>query len=203
MTDRGAGATGGDPAAAGTRHEFIVEADDNVRLDLLVAARLGLSRTQAATLIANQGVSVEGRAERASYRAQRGETVVVTVPAPVTRSIVGEQIPLAARVVAVADAIEAMSVRRPYRDPLSPGTVIGQLEEGRGRQWDPAVIDTGMADRIALGLGMKMDEIVPFHPIGRIGRVEEVAEAVLWLCSGRASFVTGHSLVVDGGFIAK
>ena len=94
MTDRGAGATGGDPGAAGTRHEFLVEADDNVRLDLLVAARLGLSRTQAATLIANRAVSVEGRAERASYRAQRGETVVVTVPPPVTPSIVGEQIPL-------------------------------------------------------------------------------------------------------------
>lgn len=68
---------------------------------------------------------------------------------------------------------------------------------------NPAVIDTGMADRIASGLGMKMDEIVPFHPIGRIGRVEEVAEAVLWLCSGRASFVTGHSLIVDGGFTAR
>jgi len=94
MTNRGTGAADGDPGAAGTRHEFMVEADDNVRLDLLVAARLGLSRTQAATLIANRAVSVEGRAERASYRAQRGETVVVTIPTPVSRSIVGEQIPL-------------------------------------------------------------------------------------------------------------
>ena len=41
------------------------------------------------------------------------------------------------------------------------------------------------------------------HPIGRVGRVEEVAEAVLWLSSSKASFVTGHSLVVDGGFTAN
>ncbi|HST30825.1 MAG TPA: SDR family oxidoreductase [Chthoniobacterales bacterium] len=49
---------------------------------------------------------------------------------------------------------------------------------------------------------MKKNDLKTFHPIGRIGRVEEVAEAVLWLCSDRASFVTGHSLIVDGGFTA-
>jgi NAD(P)-dependent dehydrogenase (short-subunit alcohol dehydrogenase family) len=68
---------------------------------------------------------------------------------------------------------------------------------------NPAVIDTGMADRIAGGMNMKKDDLIPFHPIGRIGRVEEVAEAVLWLCSSKASFVTGHSLLVDGGFTAR
>jgi len=41
------------------------------------------------------------------------------------------------------------------------------------------------------------------HPIGRIGTPKEVAEAVLWLCSERSSFVTGHSLLVDGGFTAQ
>jgi NAD(P)-dependent dehydrogenase (short-subunit alcohol dehydrogenase family) len=40
------------------------------------------------------------------------------------------------------------------------------------------------------------------NPMGRIGRPEEVAEAVVWLCSAKASFVTGHALVVDGGFTA-
>ncbi len=65
------------------------------------------------------------------------------------------------------------------------------------------MIDTEMADRLAVGLSMKMDDLSTLHPIGRIGRVEEVAEAVLWLCSGKASFVTGHSLIVDGGFTAR
>jgi NAD(P)-dependent dehydrogenase (short-subunit alcohol dehydrogenase family) len=67
---------------------------------------------------------------------------------------------------------------------------------------NPAVIDTEMVDRIADGMNMKKNDMTTFHPIGRIGRVEEVAEAVLWLCSDRASFVTGHSLIVDGGFTA-
>jgi NAD(P)-dependent dehydrogenase (short-subunit alcohol dehydrogenase family) len=68
---------------------------------------------------------------------------------------------------------------------------------------NPAVIDTEMVDRIAAGLSMKKDDLSTLHPIGRIGRVEEVAEAVLWLCSARASFVTGYSLIVDGGFTAR
>jgi len=68
---------------------------------------------------------------------------------------------------------------------------------------NPAVIDTEMVDRLAEGLNMKKDDLVPMHPIGRLGRVEEIAEAVLWLCSKKSSFVTGHSLIVDGGFTAR
>jgi NAD(P)-dependent dehydrogenase (short-subunit alcohol dehydrogenase family) len=68
---------------------------------------------------------------------------------------------------------------------------------------NPAVIDTEMADCIAGGINMKKDDLITFHPIGRLGRVEKVAEAVLWLCSDKASFVTGHSLLVDGGFTTR
>jgi NAD(P)-dependent dehydrogenase (short-subunit alcohol dehydrogenase family) len=68
---------------------------------------------------------------------------------------------------------------------------------------NPAVIDTEMVDRLADGMNVKKDDLTTFHPIGRIGRVEEVAEAVLWLCSDKASFVTGHSMMIDGGFTAR
>ena len=60
-----------------------------------------------------------------------------------------------------------------------------------------------MVDRLADGMNMKKDDLTTLHPIGRIGRVEEVAEAVLWLYSGKASFVAGHSLIIDGGFTAR
>jgi NAD(P)-dependent dehydrogenase (short-subunit alcohol dehydrogenase family) len=39
-------------------------------------------------------------------------------------------------------------------------------------------------------------------PLGRVGRPEEAADAVLWLCSNASSYVTGHSLIVDGGMTA-
>jgi NAD(P)-dependent dehydrogenase (short-subunit alcohol dehydrogenase family) len=67
----------------------------------------------------------------------------------------------------------------------------------------PAAIDTEMIDRLANGMNVKKNDLIAFHPIGRIGRAEEVAAAVLWLCSDRASFVTGHTLIVDGGFTAR
>jgi NAD(P)-dependent dehydrogenase (short-subunit alcohol dehydrogenase family) len=68
---------------------------------------------------------------------------------------------------------------------------------------NPSLIDTEMADRLAAGIGTSKEELAPLHAIGRIGRAEEVADAVLWLCSANASFMTGHSLIVDGGFTAR
>lgn len=41
------------------------------------------------------------------------------------------------------------------------------------------------------------------HPMNRLGRAEEIAAAVVWLCSDGASFVTGEHLVVDGGYVSR
>jgi len=58
--------------------------------------------------------------------------------------LAGEQIPFAARIVAVADAIEAMSQRRPYRDALSLAAILAELERGRGGHWDPQIVDCAL-----------------------------------------------------------
>jgi NAD(P)-dependent dehydrogenase (short-subunit alcohol dehydrogenase family) len=65
----------------------------------------------------------------------------------------------------------------------------------------PAVIETPMGERIFGAPEMKKYAL-GLHPIGRFGTPTEVAEAVVWMCSDRASFMTGQSLVLDGGFLA-
>jgi NAD(P)-dependent dehydrogenase (short-subunit alcohol dehydrogenase family) len=65
----------------------------------------------------------------------------------------------------------------------------------------PGFTETPMADRLFRAPGVHK-YIVSCHPIGRLGRPAEIAEAVVWMCSERASFMTGQSLVIDGGFLA-
>jgi NAD(P)-dependent dehydrogenase (short-subunit alcohol dehydrogenase family) len=63
----------------------------------------------------------------------------------------------------------------------------------------PGYISTPMMDRFTGGTGEGWEKITAEEPIGRVGKPEEIADAVLWLCSDAASFVVGHALVVDGG----
>ncbi|HEY9700853.1 MAG TPA: SDR family oxidoreductase, partial [Allocoleopsis sp.] len=65
----------------------------------------------------------------------------------------------------------------------------------------PGVIETDMSNR-SFGDNMK-GQIASKIPMGRIGKSEEVANAVIWLCSDHASFITGHCLSIDGGAIAQ
>jgi NAD(P)-dependent dehydrogenase (short-subunit alcohol dehydrogenase family) len=65
----------------------------------------------------------------------------------------------------------------------------------------PGFTETPMSDRVFRAPGVHK-YVLSCHPIGRLGRPMEIAEAVLWMCSDRASFMTGQSLVLDGGFLA-
>ena len=66
----------------------------------------------------------------------------------------------------------------------------------------PGVIDTDMFRRAYESDPKKGEFAAAMHPVGRIGRAEEVAAAVLYLCSDAAAFVTGVALPVDGGATA-
>ncbi|MBX9840876.1 MAG: SDR family oxidoreductase [Xanthobacteraceae bacterium] len=67
----------------------------------------------------------------------------------------------------------------------------------------PGTIDTPMVAAMLAKEPEAMKDILKDQPIGRLGRAEEIASAVLWLCSPGASFVIGHSLAVDGGYTIR
>jgi len=68
----------------------------------------------------------------------------------------------------------------------------------------PGFVETPMLERVGVTSDPdRRAQIEGLHPINRLGRPEEIAGAVLYLCSDAASFVTGHALVVDGGYTAR
>ena len=118
-----------------TTRRFTVDVVDDGRLDTLVARRLDLSRTQAATLIASGRVQVDARAEKASFRPVPGSEVVVDMPlAPAERSVLPEQIPL----VVVHEDADLLVVDKPAGMVVHPapgnwtGTLVNALR-GRGQ----------------------------------------------------------------------
>lgn len=63
---------------------------------------------------------------------------------------------------------------------------------------NPGGIKTAMLDEFIAGSEENEKFLKSMHPIGRIGKPEEIAEAVIWLCSPKASFMTGQAMAVDG-----
>jgi NAD(P)-dependent dehydrogenase (short-subunit alcohol dehydrogenase family) len=67
----------------------------------------------------------------------------------------------------------------------------------------PGVIRTPMMERMLTRTPALEQQYIAAEPIGRLGRPEEIAESVVWLCSDAASFVTAHTMTVDGGYVAQ
>lgn len=67
----------------------------------------------------------------------------------------------------------------------------------------PGAIETDMFERFVNGNQQAREGFIALHPIGRPGKPEEIANAVIYLCSDKASFITGQSLAVDGGFTVQ
>lgn len=67
----------------------------------------------------------------------------------------------------------------------------------------PGGVETEMADRVLGDNEQLLETFASFHPIGRVGNPDEIANAVVWLLSDKASFVLGHTLLVDGGMVSR
>lgn len=67
----------------------------------------------------------------------------------------------------------------------------------------PGVVATEMVTRFTRGDPGAEEQLLQSEPVGRMGTPDEIADAVVWLCSDRASFVTGQAIAVDGGFVAR
>lgn len=67
----------------------------------------------------------------------------------------------------------------------------------------PGVIKTPMMDRLTGSKKEAEEQFTGLEPVGRMGQPEEIANAVVWMCSDEASFVTGLAMAVDGGFVAQ
>jgi NAD(P)-dependent dehydrogenase (short-subunit alcohol dehydrogenase family) len=63
----------------------------------------------------------------------------------------------------------------------------------------PGIIETPMMDRFSGGTPEGRKRVIAQEPVGRMGKPDEIAAAVVWLCSDAAAFIVGHAMVIDGG----
>jgi putative two-component system response regulator len=88
----------------------------------------------------------------------------------------GEEIPLAARIVAVADAFDAMTTDRPYRAALPVEEALQRLDDGREEQWDPLVVDVFVAQYVGSGAVGEVHEGTEVHEGAEVPEGAEAAE---------------------------
>jgi NAD(P)-dependent dehydrogenase (short-subunit alcohol dehydrogenase family) len=67
----------------------------------------------------------------------------------------------------------------------------------------PGMVDTALLDRLIELEPSLREGLLALKPMARLGRTDEIAAAALWLASGESSFVTGHAMAVDGGYVAQ
>jgi len=68
----------------------------------------------------------------------------------------------------------------------------------------PGFIETPMLDKAGITTDPETKKsIISLHPIGRLGKPKEIADTIVWLCSEEASFITGHTLLADGGYTSR
>ena len=86
-------------------------------------------------------------------------------------------------------------------------TKTAALEYGRDgvrvNAISPGVIETPMIERASTANPEMIEGVSEATPMGRIGEPEEIGDAAVWLCSADASFVTGETLVIDGGYVSQ
>ncbi len=114
----------------------------------------------------------------------------IPVALPVTSAWLGQRIYIASK-----HAVEG----------LTKSAALEYAQQGvRVNAVAPGGIATDMIDRFAGPYGSEMrDGLAQMHPLGRLGTLDEIAAAVLFLASDAASFITGESFKVDGGFVAQ
>ena len=67
----------------------------------------------------------------------------------------------------------------------------------------PGIIETAMVEQLRQDAPEMIAGFIAATPIAKLGMPDDIAQAVVWLCSDRSGFVTGHNMVVDGGYIAQ
>ncbi|MBA3901052.1 MAG: SDR family oxidoreductase, partial [Bacteroidetes bacterium] len=87
---------------------------------------------------------------------------------------------------------------------LTKATALEYVQSGiRVNAVCPGVIKTPMIDRFTKNNKEAEQQLIAAEPIGRMGEPEEIASAVIYLCSDGASFITGQAIAVDGGWVAQ